>query len=185
MAPYSFVRKDIMKKLISIIAICIVMVLVVKISMNQYSRIEVDPKVSSAGYESLSSLDRDVRCMADNIYMEAGVESVEGKLAVAIVTLNRVNSSKFKDSICGVVYSKSQFSWTLNTPQNQNNYKHKNWKLYQESIEIAKRVIIEKYTIPSLNKSVMWYHADYIGTPIWAKRMKHVTKIGRHHFYSE
>ena len=38
--------------------------------------------------------------MAKNIFFEAAVESTAGKLAVAQVTLNRVNSDKFPTYKC-------------------------------------------------------------------------------------
>ena len=41
-------------------------------------------------------------CLAENIYHEASGESLEGKAAVASVTLNRVNDSRFPDTVCGV-----------------------------------------------------------------------------------
>jgi spore germination cell wall hydrolase CwlJ-like protein len=43
------------------------------------------------------------------------MEPYEGKLAVAQVTMNRANSSKFPSTVCDVVYQKTgstyQFSW--------------------------------------------------------------------------
>ena len=42
-------------------------------------------------------------CMAKNIYFEAAIESTAGKLAVAQVTMNRVRSSNYPDTICKVV----------------------------------------------------------------------------------
>ena len=40
-----------------------------------------------------------LECMAKNIYFEAAIESTAGKLAVAQVTLNRVNSTRFPNKI--------------------------------------------------------------------------------------
>lgn len=45
----------------------------------------------------------DLDCLARNIYHEAGGESIEGKVAVGLVTINRSNSGRFPDTICGVV----------------------------------------------------------------------------------
>ena len=45
-----------------------------------------------------------VNCMAKNIFFEAAVESTAGKLAVAQVTLNRVNSTWYPNTVCEVVY---------------------------------------------------------------------------------
>ena len=42
-------------------------------------------------------------CLAKNIYFEARAESVQGKMAVANVTKNRVESKNHPDTYCGVV----------------------------------------------------------------------------------
>ena len=46
---------------------------------------------------------KDVDCLAKNIYYEAGSEPEEGKVAVAMVTINRVRDGRFGKSICLVV----------------------------------------------------------------------------------
>ena len=46
---------------------------------------------------------KDVDCLAHNIYYEAGNEPEEGKVAVAMVTINRVRDGRFGKSICSVV----------------------------------------------------------------------------------
>ena len=48
--------------------------------------------------------------LANLIYCEAGGEPYEGKLAVASVVINRVLSSKFPNTVVGVVYQNKQFS---------------------------------------------------------------------------
>lgn len=48
--------------------------------------------------------------LANLIYCEAGAEPYEGQLAVASVVINRVLSSKFPDTIVGVIYQNRQFS---------------------------------------------------------------------------
>ena len=63
-------------------------------------------------------LERDLDCLALNIYWEARSESLLGQLAVAAVTLNRVAAPAFPDSVCEVVFQGEergrhlcQFSW--------------------------------------------------------------------------
>jgi spore germination cell wall hydrolase CwlJ-like protein len=51
--------------------------------------------------------------------------------------------------------------------------------LYNESAEVAKKVLLEGFRLPSL-KNAMYYHADYV-QPGWGK--KPIAKIGRHIFY--
>ena len=60
----------------------------------------------------MSAVTADVRnkqleCLARNIYFEAGGEPFEGKVAVAQVTINRANSGQFPNDICRVVYQKN------------------------------------------------------------------------------
>lgn len=58
----------------------------------------------------VSFADGDRKLLANLIYCEAGGEPYNGKLAVGAVVINRVLSSKFPDSVVGVIYQKSQFS---------------------------------------------------------------------------
>jgi spore germination cell wall hydrolase CwlJ-like protein len=46
---------------------------------------------------------KDIDCLAKNIYYEAGGESEEGKVAVAMVTINRVRDGRFGKTVCSVV----------------------------------------------------------------------------------
>jgi spore germination cell wall hydrolase CwlJ-like protein len=127
---------------------------------------------------------KDLQCLAQNIYFESRGEPTEGKVAVGVVTLNRVNSGQFPNDVCKTIYQKNifyekiicQFSWTCDRdsgsrPPNNSNYR--------ESEEVAKKVLLEEFRLPGL-KEAMYYHADYIN-PGW-KREK-ITKIGHHIFY--
>lgn len=51
--------------------------------------------------------DKDVECMAKNIFYEAGGESREGKIAVAQVTLNRAQDPRFGKTVCEVVSART------------------------------------------------------------------------------
>ena len=51
-------------------------------------------------------------CLAMNIYHEARSEPIAGRVAVAEVTLNRVESKYYPNDICGVVYQKGKKSCT-------------------------------------------------------------------------
>lgn len=52
----------------------------------------------------------DRKLLANLIYCEAGGEPYAGQLAVGAVVVNRVLSSKFPDSVVGVIYQSKQFS---------------------------------------------------------------------------
>ena len=77
-----------------------------------------------------------------------------------------------------VVYEKvlCQFSWYCEGPSAK---RPENGPVYTESMEVAKKVLLEGFRLPDL-KQALYYHADYVN-PGW-KREK-VTKIGHHIFY--
>ena len=138
----------------------------------------------SVEQEVAMDIGQQIECMAKNIYYEAGSEPFEGKVAVAQVTMNRVESGKFADNVCGVVYQKNsiyqkvicQFSWACDRdtgmrPTNKANY--------DESMSVAKKVLLEGFKLPSL-ENAMYFHGDYIN-PGWNR--KKVAHIGRHIFY--
>lgn len=131
-------------------------------------------------------IQKQLQCLTQNIYWEAAHESFEGKVAVAQVTMNRVESGKFPDSVCGVVYQKNtfvdkvvcQFSWFC---ENNHVTRPVHQKQFAECEEVAKMVLLEKFRLPSM-KEALYYHADYVN-PKWNKQR--ITQIGRHIFYKE
>jgi spore germination cell wall hydrolase CwlJ-like protein len=149
----------------------------------------VNSKLSSITVAESSQITADVRekqlaCLAKNIYYEAGSEPFEGKVAIAQVTMNRVESGQFPNDVCQTIYQKNifyekvvcQFSWycdraTTVKPIHKGNY--------DESMTAAKKVLLEGFRLPSLEKA-LYFHGDYIN-PGW-KREK-VAKVGRHIFY--
>lgn len=58
----------------------------------------------------VSFAEGDRRLLANLIYCEAGGEPQAGQLAVGSVVINRVLSSKFPDTVVGVIYQSGQFS---------------------------------------------------------------------------
>jgi spore germination cell wall hydrolase CwlJ-like protein len=128
---------------------------------------------------------KELECLAKNLYYEARGEGFRGMMAVGTVTMNRVESGKFPNTVCAVVYEKTfnkgkrtcQFSWVCQP--NVINSK-KNLDLYREAVAIAARIL---YTGDRLHKvsNALFFHADYVN-PRW-RNMRHVATIGRHIFY--
>jgi spore germination cell wall hydrolase CwlJ-like protein len=129
---------------------------------------------------------RQLNCLTQNIYWEAASEPFEGKVAVAQVTLNRVESGRFAPTVCGVVYQKNvfyervvcQFSWLCESTHKTRSVYQPMW---QESELVAKKVLLENFRLPSM-KNALYYHADYV-SPNWQK--PRIEKIGHHVFYGE
>ena len=139
-----------------------------------------------AGYVTAQEKIRQLDCLTRNIYWEAASEPFEGKVAVAQVTMNRLASGRFGDSVCGVIYQKNviyekvicQFSWACETTHKVKPVYQPLWK---ESELVAKKVLLENFRLPGL-KEAFYYHADYV-SPGWKKPK--IDKIGRHIFYGE
>jgi spore germination cell wall hydrolase CwlJ-like protein len=66
--------------------------------------------VAAADDISTSKLDqKELMCLARNIFYESGSESEKGKIAVGMVTLNRTQHPSFPNSVCDVVKQKTVF----------------------------------------------------------------------------
>ena len=64
---------------------------------------------SSSGSNSSSTNSNDLNLLARVVYAEARGEPYEGQVAVAAVTLNRVKSSSFPNTLAGVVYQSGAY----------------------------------------------------------------------------
>lgn len=165
--------------LIGLVIVVLLTNFVILKKVDNLQKREIDPD-----YMTAAEVEKSLDCLAINIYREAGNEPFEGKVAVAQVTMNRVNSNKFPGSVCAVVYQKTrftervvcQFSWYCDS-------KHRNRpvsdELYEESYRVAKMVFLEDFRLESIDKA-LYYHADYV-SPNW--KLKRITKIGTHIFY--
>jgi spore germination cell wall hydrolase CwlJ-like protein len=123
---------------------------------------------------------KQVDCLAENIYYEAGYEETRGQLAVALVTMNRTQDPRFPKDICSVVKQKTrgtcQFSWFCEP------IKVKNLYVYRKNLEVALHAYANYEYIDDLTKGAIYYHADYIN-PRW--KLHKTTQIGRHIFYKD
>ena len=136
-------------------------------------------------YVTLAQREKELDCLAKNIYYEAGTEPFEGKVAVAQVTINRTKSDKFPKDICAVVYERNlvynnlicQFSWYCDSKAK---VRPIHAATYKESEAVAKKVLLEGFKLDIIKEDTLYYHADYIN-PGW-KRQR-VAKIGKHIFY--
>jgi spore germination cell wall hydrolase CwlJ-like protein len=125
----------------------------------------------------------EVKCLALNIYWEARSEPVKGQLAVAHVTMNRVRSRSYPDSICGVVYQGNQhspgacqFSWWCDDRSDRPT----EYKAWQTSMANARRVIEGRSADPTGN--ALFYHVHTI-SPYWKSEKQRIARIGSHIFY--
>ena len=123
-------------------------------------------------------------CLSLAIYFEARSESELGRLAVARVILNRVNSPFYPDTICEVVYQNAvkrdgcQFSFACNGQSDR----PRRGKAWEQAKALATRAIAGDGGVQAI-ATATHFHADYV-QPKWTDSMTRLIKIGRHIFYS-
>jgi spore germination cell wall hydrolase CwlJ-like protein len=121
---------------------------------------------------------KDLRCLTQNIFFEAGTESMLGKIAVGQVTVNRVKIGYWGETVCEVVNAKDQFSWT-----NRNDISiDTDSKNYKDSVLAAKKILQDQKRLRIL-RSALFYHADYV-RPNWTDKDQKIIKIDKHIFYN-
>ena|SRR5690625_2228373 len=122
------------------------------------------------------------RCLAEAMYFEARGEGLAGQVAVGEVILNRVDSSKYPDSVCEVVSQGSgngracQFSYHCDGLDN-----HVNDMLAWDQVgKVAALMLGGRPRI--LTDDALYFHNTSV-RPSWAKKFVRTAKIGQHVFY--
>jgi len=131
-----------------------------------------------------------VKCLATNIYFEAGGEPFMGQVAVARVVMNRILHG-FASDPCKVVYQKTvrynreqerkiimcQFSWVCQGKLNPN----RDSATYQQAKEIATLVLAQDKWSDDIPNNILFFH-NHTVNPRWKYDRK--MTIGNHVFYA-
>ena len=120
-------------------------------------------------------------CLAVAIFFEARAEPIEGMEAVANVIINRVEDSRYPDTVCDVVWEPKQFSWThdglTDDPEAHTGHQDKlAWVTSQQVAEEALRGDLMGITSTH-------YHAEYV-LPFWTDIYSKDGVVGTHVFYT-
>ena len=133
----------------------------------------------------------EIYCLATNIYFESRSQPQVGRVAVGQVTMNRVNSPKFPNTVCEVVkqarYYPSggidlhscQFSWYCDGKSDA----IRNQKAWDDSMYSA-LFVYSSDPLLDIVDGALWYHATY-SSPAWAKHFEKTVQINEHIFYKE
>jgi spore germination cell wall hydrolase CwlJ-like protein len=167
-----------------IVGLIVVCLLVQSVTHTKLEKLREQNLTSSTDVVTIKTRERQLECMAMNIYREAGYEPFEGKVAVAQVTMNRVAKGTFGNDVCGVVYQKNvimekvvcQFSWACDSAAKARPI---NNTAYNESYAVAKKVLLENFRL-DIMKDALYYHANYVN-PRWP--LEKIGSIGNHIFY--
>jgi spore germination cell wall hydrolase CwlJ-like protein len=121
-------------------------------------------------------------CMAEALYFEARGESVKGQFAVAEVILNRVDSPRFPDTVCGVINQgtgrkyQCQFTYTCDGIAEVIHEE----KAYERVGKVAKLAL--SGAPRELTEGATYYHTKAV-SPNWSRKFPRTATIGVHHFY--
>lgn len=125
-----------------------------------------------------------VMCLALAIHYEAGNQPTEGQIAVAEVVMNRVDSPRYPDTVCGVVNQDTgpkphdcQFSFMCDGKPEDTDPDTIGY-----AIELADELLTSDVLF--LGHGATHYHATYV-TPYWSEHLTMLGKVGDHIFYVE
>ncbi len=146
-----------------------------------------------------SANDIETNCLALNIYFEARDQVIKGQIAVALVTINRVNSKRFPNTFCKVVKqanwrnghvvrNKCHFSWFCDGKPD----KPKDKIAWKVAYTVAKAMLEQpgghiknygkRWKVNDFLHGATHYHRKDID-PYWNRKMLKIATIGDHVFY--
>jgi len=133
--------------------------------------------MSTSAVGHVEAPEKEIECLALNVYWEARNQPVQGQFAIALVTMNRVASRNFPNMVCAVVWQKGpQFSWTLDgksdRPLERDAWNRANW--------VA--MLVYRDLVPDFTQGAMFYHSTTV-LPWWAPSYIYAGTIGNHIFY--
>jgi hypothetical protein len=162
---------------------------------STFSQIEVPAKLDVKIHDLNKTARQEIECLAQNIYFESAHEPVQGQIAVAFVTLNRMKSGYFPNTYCDVVkqktynnsYTVCQFSWYCEDRPlailKAGGLTNNNNSLYNKIVELSLNFYLNHDKMMDPTKGALFYHADYV-SPGWPN-MRKTAYIGRHIFYQK
>lgn len=147
--------------------------------------------VATAGYtrewldaQKPAKGDAQWRCLSEALYFEARGETVKGQFAVAEVILNRVDSPRYPNTICGVINQGTgakyacQFTYTCDGRAEV----IAEPRAFERVGKVAS--IMAKGAKRPLTKGATHYHTHAVN-PRWARVFPRTAEIGFHYFYKQ
>lgn len=133
-------------------------------------------------YNELTAHDKkQVDCLAKNIYFESAKEGLAGWMAVGFVTMNRVFSGNYPETVCGVVYQKIRSTYQFSWVKFNDSVKIKMPSLYNEILEVATELYQSYGTSLDITGGALFFHSTSVN-PRWTGIIR-TKKIGNHIFY--
>lgn len=126
---------------------------------------------------------KDVACISQAVQGEAGNQTMEGKIAVAHVILNRTKDEAFPDTACGVVKQKGQFDF-LSKARKLNEENEAVRQQMEESIKAT--ILVVNGEVKDPTRGSLYFANPKLSTDMaWLRRLKKIVRIDDHVFYAK
>jgi N-acetylmuramoyl-L-alanine amidase len=157
-----------MKLLLIVVFLCL--------CISTSAKVELSPKHTEIiVVENVPTSDKDIKCLAEVVYHEAGNQSIKGKIAVVSTVFNRMK--KTNKTVCSIVYAKGQFAFTRKKHKKIDN------DSWNKSLNLASSLLIDDNLVDNVNGAT-YFHNKNVKVS-WSKHLIKVTTIGDHIFYRE
>lgn len=111
--------------------------------------------------------EQQIKCIATAIHYEARGSTLQDKMGVANVIMNRVKDRRFPKTPCSVVMQRNQFSWTSG-----------NWSYKSKYEELARKAFTGQ--LVDITNNSLYFHTTKVN-PRWSRNKKK-TRIGSHYY---
>ena len=135
---------------------------------------ELEPEVVEEEETDILNLEyNDYNVLLKIVEAEAGGENLTGKIMVANVILNRVNSDRFPNTVTEVVYQKSQFSPTIDG-------RIDTVSISQETLTAVERALSGE----DHSNGALYFRSVHCNSTWFDNRLTRVAEHGNHIFYT-
>lgn len=143
-----------------------------KINYSNTIHVLVTPKIKEKIQSKVYALDNEVNMLAKVIYREARGLDRTHRAAVAWCILNRVDSSRYANSIYEVITSPNQYAWNPNTPVlEEHTWVARDvvtrWLLEKEGYASVGRVLPNDYFFFTGDGSYNYFRQNFDSTTYW------------------
>lgn len=139
------------------------------------------PYVESAPSTFVEIDDRELDCLAANIFYESRNQPTIGQLAVGLTTVIRAREKNWPDSVCGVVNQPKQFSWVNNLDKQHARLSNDNLN-YLRAVNLATRILSGEYDNVVDVFTPTHFHTTGVN-PSWNRKRAELARINDHIFY--
>lgn len=119
---------------------------------------------------------REVTCLALNLYHEARGSTQADRLGVAWVTKNRITQGGNRKGYCDIIWEKDEYSWTVRSVAGMMPREVATWN---RMVALSMAFIAGEY-VHDITNGANTFYAKRLGTPTWTLPGKNRQTIGAH-----